>query len=69
MAGEVIADNIGFHKIALQVVITSHALGKNEEQMLAACEGLMLNHVSDGQRYNSPDPDAMTIEESTALVV
>ena len=54
MAGEVIAENIGFHKIALQMVITSHALGKNEEQMLAACEGLMLNHVSDGQRYNSP---------------
>ena len=35
-------------------MITSHALGKNAEQMLAACEGLMLNHVSDGTRYNTP---------------
>lgn len=54
MAGEGLAENTGFHKIALQVVITSHALGKNEEQMLAACEGLLLNHVSDGHRYNTP---------------
>lgn len=54
MAGEGTAENIGFHKIALQIVITTHALGKTEDQMLAACEGLLANHVSDGQRYNTP---------------
>lgn len=55
MAGEGMADNVGFHKIALQIVITTHALGKTEEQMLAACEGLLANHVSDGHRYNTPN--------------
>lgn len=54
MSGE-IAGNAGFHKIALQVAISSNALGKTEAQMLAACEGLVANHVSDGARYNSPD--------------
>jgi len=55
MAGEGSAENTGFNKIALQIAITSHALGKTEEQVLAACEGLVANHVSDGSRYNTPD--------------
>ncbi len=55
MAGEGSAENTGFNKIALQIAITSHALGKTEEQVLAACDGLVANHVSDGSRYNTPD--------------
>jgi len=55
MAGEGSAENTGFNKIALQIAITSHALGKTEEQVLAACEGLVVNHVSDGSRCNTPD--------------
>jgi hypothetical protein len=38
--------------IALQVTITANALGKTEEQMLAACEGLIEKHQSDSTRYN-----------------
>jgi hypothetical protein len=40
LAGEVVAPNTGFHKIALQAAITANALGWTEEQLLAACAGL-----------------------------
>jgi hypothetical protein len=53
MAGEGAA-SIGFHKIALQVAITANALGKEEPEVLAACEGLLEKHESDGNRYNTP---------------
>jgi hypothetical protein len=53
MAGT-LASNQGFHQIALQITITSNALGKTEEQMIALCEGLIENHQSDSQRYNTP---------------
>jgi hypothetical protein len=45
-----VAPNLGFHKIALQIAITSNALGKTEDQMLEACAGLIGNHQSDGFR-------------------
>jgi hypothetical protein len=51
MAGTVVP-TLGFHSIALQVTITANALGKTEEQMLAACEGLIEKHQSDSTRYN-----------------
>ena len=54
MAGEVVSEGVGFHHIALQVAITANALGKTEEQVLQACEGLIQNHVSDGPRYGTP---------------
>lgn len=54
MGGEATADGMGFHQIAMQIAITSNALAKKEDQMLALCEGLIQNHVSDGSRYNSP---------------
>jgi hypothetical protein len=54
MAGQGSAEDIGFHKIALQIGITTNALGKSEADMLAACEGLIQNHQSDGARYNTP---------------
>ena len=54
MAGEGTADDLGFHQIAMQIAITSNALGKMEAQMLEACAGLVENHVSDGSRYNTP---------------
>jgi hypothetical protein len=53
MAGEAAA-GVGFHQIAMQIAITSNALAKKEDQMLALCEGLIQNHVSDGSRYNTP---------------
>lgn len=54
MAGEGTAEDVGFHQIAMQIAITSNALGKKEEAMLEACAGLIDNHVSDGSRYNTP---------------
>jgi hypothetical protein len=54
MAGELIAPNTGFHKIALQIAITANALGKPEEEVLAACQGVIEKHQSDGVRYNTP---------------
>jgi hypothetical protein len=54
MAGEGTAEDVGFHQIAMQIAITSNALGKKEEAMLEACAGLIENHVSDGSRYNTP---------------
>ncbi len=54
MAGEGTAEDVGFHQIAMQIGISSNALGKNEAQMLEACTGLIENHVSDGARYNTP---------------
>ena len=54
MTGEIQPEGVGFHHIALQIAITANALGKSEDAMLAACEGLIANHVSNGSRYNSP---------------
>lgn len=54
MAGEGLAEGVGFQKIATQLAITAHALGKTEDALVAACSGLIDNHVSDGKRYNTP---------------
>lgn len=54
MAGRGTAEGMGFHQIAMQIAITANALGKKEDAALAACEGLIQNHVSDGSRYNTP---------------
>ena len=54
MSGENLADGVGFQKIAMQLSLAAHALGKTEEQFLSLCDGLCENHVSDGTRYNTP---------------
>lgn len=53
MAGEGISPGVGFNRIALQLAITAHALGKSADELVASCEGLVKNHQSDG-RYSSP---------------
>lgn len=53
MAGESLMPGLGFNRIALQLAITANALGKSEDDLIQACEGLIKNHASDG-RYNSP---------------
>lgn len=55
MQGEAVADGVGFQKIATQLSITAHALGKSEEQFLTLCAGLCDTHQSDGTRYNTPE--------------
>ena len=43
----------GFNQIALQLAIAAHTFGISEEDLVARCEGLVQNHVSDGS-YNTP---------------
>lgn len=54
MNGEGIAPGVGFHKIATQLAITAHAMGKDREEFAQACDGLCKSHQSDSPRYNSP---------------
>jgi hypothetical protein len=54
MAGEDVNPGKGFHNIALQIAITANALGKKEDELIAACSGLLEKHQSDGSRYNTP---------------
>lgn len=54
MAGEGIVPGKGFHPIAMQLAITANALGKTGEQLIELCQGLIQNHESDSQRYNTP---------------
>src|SRR3990167_989311 len=53
MNGEGIVEGVGFQRIAMQLALAAHSLGKTEEQFLALCEGLCQNHASDGTRYNT----------------
>lgn len=54
LRGEGIKEGVGFQKLALQIAITAHAKNMSEEELLAAAEGLIQNHSSDGNRYNTP---------------
>jgi hypothetical protein len=50
MAGEGVAKNAGFQRLALQIGVTANALGKKLEDTLAACEGPIEKHQSDSLR-------------------
>lgn len=54
MRGECLLEGVGFQKIATQLALTAHALAKTADQFVAMCAGLIENHVSDGNRYNTP---------------
>lgn len=51
--GRGIKPGTGFNTIAMQLAITSHQIGWNEETLVAKCEGLVSSHQSDGDRYNT----------------
>ncbi len=53
MNGEV-REGLGFNQIALQLGCIANALGKTQDEFVAACDGLIQNHVGDGVRYNTP---------------
>lgn len=55
MAGENVADGVGFQQIAMQVALTMHALAIPEDQMLTLCAGLIKQHKSNGNRYHTPE--------------
>ena len=54
MRGEGLLEGVGFQKIAIQLALTAHALAQTEEQFVSGCAGLLENHISDGNRYNTP---------------
>lgn len=54
LRGEGIKEGVGFHPLAFQIAITAHAKGMSEQELLDAATGLVENHVSDGNRYNTP---------------
>ena len=60
MAGE--TGDIGFHPIAMQIGITANAIGMRLDKVLPLCEGLIQNHKSDGNRYNTPAKRRAEIE-------
>lgn len=56
LTGDLIEPGVGFHKAALQLAITAHALKKTADQFLTDSEGLCRNYTgSDSSRYGSYD--------------
>jgi hypothetical protein len=53
LRGEGIREGVGFQTLALQIAIVAHARSLEVDELIAAAEGLLQNHVSDGNRYNS----------------
>ena len=54
MAGIGIKDGVGFHELALQIAISASTAGLTEAVMLEESEGIIENHESTGNRYNTP---------------
>lgn len=53
MAGLGIKPGTGFHELAIQLAIAGTTAGLTEEQLVAECAGVIANHQSDGDRYNT----------------
>lgn len=53
-SGVGIREDAGFNQIAMQVAITGLTLGKNEDQILESCAGLIDSHRGDSARYGTP---------------
>lgn len=55
LRGEGIRADVGFHQLAMQIAITAHARNMTSDELIDAAQGLIQNHESDGDRYNTPD--------------
>ena len=55
LQGDAITTNadMGFHKIAMQLAIAAHALGKSEDALISDAKGLCEKYVGDSSRYGS----------------
>ena len=53
LRGEGVRPGIGFQTLALQIAIVAHTTSMEVDELISAAEGLLTNHVSDGNRYNS----------------
>jgi len=54
MSGQGIKEGAGFHPIAIQVALAATSFKWSVDEMLERCEGLIENHVGDGNRYDTP---------------
>ena len=54
LRGEGVREGVGFQSLALQIAVIAHTKGIELDELIAAAEGLLQNHVSDGNRYNTP---------------
>ena len=55
LTGEAIEPGTGFHKVAIQLAITAHAIGKTQDDFLADAQPLCDTYQgSDSNRYGSP---------------
>lgn len=50
-----VSRDAGFNKIAIQICLYAREAGWKEDELLKHAEGLIRDHKSDGDRYNSPD--------------
>ncbi len=54
MAGRGIKDGAGFHPIAIQIALAATTFKWSTDEMVERCQGLIENHVGDGNRYDTP---------------
>lgn len=54
MSGLGIKTGVGFQELSTQLAIAASTAGLSEEEFIAACEGLINNHVGNGKRYDTP---------------
>lgn len=53
MRGEILKEDAGFQKIAMQLAIYATSMGMEMERFVDECAGLVSNHESDSYRYNT----------------
>jgi hypothetical protein len=51
--GGALKEQVGWNYLAMQLAITADALGKSEDDLLKASEGLLETYAGDGKRYGS----------------
>lgn len=54
MAGLGLKPGVGFQEISTQLAIAASTAGLTEDQFIADCQGIIDNHVGNGNRYDSP---------------
>lgn len=54
MSGTGLKEELGWNQIAIQLASFALAIGKSEEQLVAACAELLENHAGDSSRYGTP---------------
>jgi len=59
---------VSFNKAAIQLALYAREAHLNEDQLVAACQGLINTHQSDGTRYNTPNKRERELRRMVAYV-